>query len=138
MLEHAIIFSKESQSTVLTSVYGTVDPKTESFKDSLERIREIAVKLEKGVFKLEVANNLKTMIVAIKNLSIALTFNEKATEEAMAVWENVGLEIIKNFEKSYLTKDPAKILAFKDTMDEIITWNLKEQSPIDKLKDALW
>ncbi|MHA1818150.1 MAG: hypothetical protein ACTSUA_03320 [Candidatus Heimdallarchaeota archaeon] len=138
MLEHAIIFSKESQSIILTSLYGEVDPKADAFKDSLEKIREIAVKLEKGVFKLDLANNGKTMIVAIKNLSIALTFNKIAKEELMNFWESVALEILKSFDKIYVTKDPAKILAFKDTMDEIIQWNLKEQSPIDKMKEAFW
>ncbi len=78
------------------------------------------------------------MIVAIKNLSIAITFNDAVKEEVMNFWESVALEILKSFDKIYVTKEPAKILAFKDTMDEIILWNLKEQSPIDKMKEAFW
>ncbi|HUT80967.1 MAG TPA: hypothetical protein VMZ29_07170 [Candidatus Bathyarchaeia archaeon] len=138
MLENAIIFSKDLAKVVLTSTYGSHDPHADSFANSLEKIQEIAVKLEKGLFTLDLDLNLTAMIVAIKNLSVALVFNEKFDKTLHESWEKVAKEIVNGFEKYYDSKDESKYTEFKPKLDDIIKWHEKELSPIDKMKDALW
>ncbi|NHJ83914.1 MAG: hypothetical protein FK734_00545 [Asgard group archaeon] len=138
MLENAIIFSKDLARVVLTSTYGSVDPHTDDFANSLEKIQEIAVKLEKGLFTLDLDFKLTAMIFAFKNLSIALVFNEKFDKNLQDSWERVAKEIVSGFEKYYEAKDESKFGEFKPKLDEIIKWQEKELSPIDKMKDALW
>ncbi|MBN1329791.1 MAG: hypothetical protein JXA54_09985 [Candidatus Heimdallarchaeota archaeon] len=138
MLENAIIFSKDLAKVVLTSTFGSYDPSADNFANSLEKIQEIAVKLEKGLFTLDLDLNLTAMIFAIKGISIALVFNEKFDKKLKESWENVAKEVVSSFERYYESKDESKYIEFKPKLDEIIKWHQKELSPIDKMKDALW
>lgn len=139
MIENAIIFSKEANKAIVTSAFGEVDPETEDFSDSLAKIREIAIKLEKGVFNLDLSAGLSAIIFAIQNISVALVFNESLDKRAIKEWEDVAKQIASGIDKIY---DPKKAdneySEYKKILDEIVEWHLKEESPIDKMKDALW
>jgi len=140
MIENAIIFSKKTGEVLLSSVYGKIDPTSDDFKSSLDKITEIAVKLEKGVFNLDLDTGQLTLIHATKSISIALVFIDVVESEELGAWEDVANEIASGFEKIYSpgNTDHQIYYEFKKTLDEIINWRLKEQSPIDKMKDALW
>ncbi|NHJ32062.1 MAG: hypothetical protein FK732_04295, partial [Asgard group archaeon] len=69
MVENAIVFSKEANETILTSTYGEVNPDSDDFSSSLAKIKEIAIKLEKGVFNLDLTAGLTAIIFAIQNIS---------------------------------------------------------------------
>ena len=138
MIENAIIFSKETKEVLLSSIFGQINPEEDDFNASLEQIREIACKLEKGVFNLNLENNLTALIVGFKRISIALTFSEEISKKDFYSWENVAKEIGNGFDKILDTKDENKYAEFKETLNEIVEWHKKEHSPIDKMKDALW
>ncbi|MGC9781489.1 MAG: hypothetical protein HZR80_19780 [Candidatus Heimdallarchaeota archaeon] len=138
MLENIVIFSKESKDVVLTAMYGELDPTTDTFADSLEKILEIAVKLDKGVFILDLDNNFIALILAIKDLSVSLVFNEEYEKKNQESWEKIAKEIINGFAKVFEIKSVSKYLEYKEKIDEIIEWHKKELSPLDKMKDALW
>ena len=76
MIENAIIFTKEANQVLLTSTFGEVDPGTDDFSNSLAKIQVIAIKLEKGVFNLDLTAGLTAIILAIQNISVALVFSE--------------------------------------------------------------
>ncbi|NHJ85200.1 MAG: hypothetical protein FK734_07045 [Asgard group archaeon] len=139
MIENAIIFSKVTNQVVLTSTYNKINPNDDSFKSSLERISDIAYKLEKGVFKLDLEGNLLALILAVKQITVALIFSSPSKINVKE-WENAAKEVATGFDKVYEPNSsaPYKHLEFKKTMDEIIQWHQKELSPIDKMKDALW
>lgn len=140
MIETAIIFSKEDGELILSSIYGNVDPYSDDFENSLEKIKEIAIKLEKGVFNLDLDEGLVALILTSKRLAIALIFAQALDKKMINDWEKVAKEIINGFEKHFDPKgmNKQKYSGFKETLDEIIDWQLKEESPIDKMKDALW
>ncbi|HUU76931.1 MAG: hypothetical protein EAX90_12445 [Candidatus Heimdallarchaeota archaeon] len=138
MIENAIIFSKESREVLVTSIFGKVDPNNDDFNQSLTQIREIGSKLEKGVFNLDLENNLTSLILGFKNISVALIFDSSIEKKELHSWENVAKEIGNRFEKIFETNDRSKFLEYKETLNEIVEWHLKEHSPIDKMKDALW
>ncbi|NHK32534.1 MAG: hypothetical protein FK730_14365 [Asgard group archaeon] len=140
MIETAIIFSKEIKDLVLTSTYGDIDPIDESFADYLEKIKEIAFKLEKGLFSLDLDKNLFAVIHAFRRLSIVFVFNQVLDKNMINAWEKVSKEINNDFDKIFDPRnlDNEKYKDYKETLDKIIDWQLKEESPIDKMKDALW
>lgn len=138
MIENAIIFSKESREVLVTSIFGKVDPNNDDFNQSLTQIREIGSKLEKGVFNLDLENNLTSLILGFKNISVALIFDSSIEKKELHSWENVAKEIGNRFEKVFETNDKNKFLEYKETLKEIVEWHIKEHSPIDKMKDALW
>ena len=139
MIENAIVFSKETNMALLTSIYGEVDPKAEAFSDSFQKIQEIAIKLEKGVFSLDLSAGLTAIIFAIQNISVALVFNESLEKRALKEWEDVAKQVATGIDKIYDPKSADKEDSeYKKILDEIIEWHLKEESPIDKMKDALW
>jgi len=141
MIENIIIFSKELKKKLLTQTFGVLNPEDESFSDSLVKINEIAINLEKGIFNQRLDSGFASIIFAIKRLSIALVFKRELEEREINEWEKVAKEIISGFEKIY---EPEKAVDddiyndFKNKIKEIINWHLKEESPIDKMKDALW
>lgn len=138
MLENVVIFSKESEEVILSTTHGGIDPTSESFADSLRKICEIAVKLDKGVFILDLDSGFTALILAIKNLSVSLVFNMEYEKKNQGSWENVAKEIISGFAKIFETKNETKYLDFKNKINEIVEWQEKELSPLDKMKDALW
>jgi hypothetical protein len=139
MIENAIIFSKEANEAIITSTFGEVNPDSEDFSNSLTKIREIAIKLEKGVFNLDLTSGLTAIIFANQDISVALVFSESLDKQAIKEWEDVAKEIANGINKIY---DPMNVdkdySEYKKTLDEIVDWYLKEESPIDKMKDALW
>ncbi len=139
MIENAIIFSKEANKAIVTSTFGEVDPEKVDFSDSLAKIQEIAIKLEKGVFNLDLSAGLTAIIFAIQNISVALVFNESFEKRAIKEWEDVAKQIASGIDKIYdpMSKD-IESSELKKILDEIVEWHLKEESPIDKMKDALW
>ena len=50
LIENAVIFSKETEAILLTHTFGSVSHESEMFNESLEEIKKIAFKLEKGTF----------------------------------------------------------------------------------------
>ncbi|MCG3252216.1 MAG: hypothetical protein KAX09_00090 [Candidatus Heimdallarchaeota archaeon] len=139
MIENAIIFTKEANQVLITSTFGEVDPGMDDFSNSLAKIQEIAIKLEKGVFNLDLAAGLTAIIFAIQNISVALVFSESIDKRAIKEWEDVAKQIATGIDKIY---DPMSsdndCSECKKVLDEIVEWHLKEESPIDKMKDALW
>ncbi len=139
MIENAIIFTKEANQVLITSTFGEVDPGMDDFSNSLAKIQEIAIKLEKGVFNLDLAAELTAIIFAIQNISVALVFSESIDKRAIKEWEDVAKQIATGIDKIY---DPMSsdndCSECKKVLDEIVEWHLKEESPIDKMKDALW
>ncbi len=141
MVENIIIFSKELKEMLLAYTLGDLNPEDESFSVSLAKIKEIAINLEKGIFNQRLDGGFTSIIFAIKRLSVALVFKHELKEKEINEWENVAKEIISGFEKIY---EPEKAIVdemyndFKNKIKEIINWHLKEESPIDKMKDALW
>ena len=138
MIENAIIFSKETKEVLISSIFEQIDPEGDDFSASLEQMREIACKLEKGVFNLNLDNDLTALIVGFKRISVALTFSEEISKKDLYSWENVAKEIGSGFDKIMDTKDDKKYTEFKETLNDIVEWHKKEHSPIDKMKDALW
>jgi hypothetical protein len=140
MIETVIIFSKEIEDLVFTSSYGDIDPTDESFVDYLEKIKEIAFKLEKGIFSLVLDKDLFTVIHAFRRLSIVFVFNQVIDKNMINDWEKVAKEINNDFDKIYDPRNPdyQKYQDYKEALDKIIDWQLKEESPIDKMKEALW
>jgi hypothetical protein len=140
MIEAAIIFSKEIKDVVLTSSYGKLDPTSAEFASSLEKINEIALNQDKGLFDLDLGSNLIALVYTSNRLAVTLIFKQKLDKKMITEWENVAKEITTGFNRVY---DPWKVedesyKDYKETMDKIIDWQLKESSPIDKMKDALW
>lgn len=140
MIENAIIFSKESGEALIATQIGDIDPNSDAFSESLGQIREIATKLEKGVFKLSLNDRLIAQISAQKGISVTFVFKTTMDDKILSQWESVAMEIASKFEKIYDSTnfDIVKISEFKKSMLEIIEWHKKELSPIDKMKDALW
>ena len=140
MIENAIIFSKESGEPLIATQIGDVDPNSDAFSESLNQIKDIATKLEKGVFKLGLNDQLIAQISAQKGISVTFVFKTTMDDKILSQWEGVAKEIATNFEKIYDPNnfDIVKISEFKKSMLEIIEWHKKELSPIDKMKDALW
>ena len=95
MIETTIIFSKETKELVLTSTYGDIDPTDESFVDYLEKIKEIAFKLEKGLFSLDLEKDLFAVINAFRRLSVVFVFNQVLDKNMINDWEKVAKEIDK-------------------------------------------
>ncbi|NHJ40416.1 MAG: hypothetical protein FK731_10325 [Asgard group archaeon] len=140
MIENAIIFSKETGNIILSSTFGDAITDKIDFSISMEKIKDIAIKLEKGMFILDIDEELLALILTSKRLAVALIFNQKLDKKMISEWEKVAREIINGFEKIYDPHNPDlhKYKTFKETMDGIIEWQLKEESPIDKMKEALW
>jgi hypothetical protein len=140
MIENVIIFSKEKNEKLLSYTFGETDPESEAFSDSLIKIRDIAIKLEKGIFNLDLDAGFASLIFAIKKLSIAIVFRQVLTEKEISEWEGIANEIISGFEKiyEYEITDFEIYIEYKNKIKEIVEWHLKEGSPIDKMKDALW
>lgn len=140
MIENVIIFSKEKNEMLLTFNFGDTNPESEAFSDSLTKIRDIAIKLEKGIFNLDLDGGFSSLILAIKRLSVALVFPQNLDEKEISEWGNVANEIVSGFEKIYeREKTNVEVLnEYKNNIKEIVEWHLKEGSPIDKMKDALW
>jgi len=139
MIENAIIFTKEANQVLITSTFGRVDPGMNDFSNSLAKIQEIAIKLEKGVFNLDLAAELTAIIFAIQNISVALVFSESIDKRAIKEWEDVAKQIATGIDKIYDPKSSDNDCSeCKKVLDEIVEWHLKEESPIDKMKDALW
>ncbi|MHA1586218.1 MAG: hypothetical protein ACTSUW_02675 [Candidatus Heimdallarchaeota archaeon] len=139
MIENAIIFTKEANQVLITSTFGEVDPGMDDFSNSLAKIQEIAIKLEKGVFNLDLAAELTAIIFAIQNISVALVFSESIDKRAIKEWEDVAKQIATGIDKIYDPKSSDNDCSeCKKVLDEIVEWHLKEESPIDKMKDALW
>jgi len=139
MIENAIIFTKEANQVLITSTFGEVDPGMDDFSNSLAKIQEIAIKLEKGVFNLDLAAGLTAIIFAIQNISVALVFSESIDKRAIIEWEDVAKQIATGIDKIYDPKSSDNDCSeCKKVLDEIVEWHLKEESPIDKMKDALW
>ncbi|MCK5159884.1 MAG: hypothetical protein KAR08_12035, partial [Candidatus Heimdallarchaeota archaeon] len=93
----------------------------------------------KGVFNLDLSAGLTAIIFAIQSISVALVFNESLEKRAIKEWEDVAKQIASGIDKIY---DPMSAdiesSELKKILDEIVEWHLKEESPIDKMKDALW
>lgn len=139
MIENAIIFTKEANQVLLTSTFGEVDPGMDDFSNSLAKIQEIAIKLEKGVFNLDLTAGLTAIIFAIQNISVALVFSESIDKRGIKEWEDVAKQIATGIDKIYDPKSSDNDYSeCKKVLDEIVEWHLKEESPIDKMKDALW
>jgi len=139
MIENAIIFTKEANQVLITSTFGEVDPGMDDFSNSLAKIQEIAIKLEKGVFNLDLAAELTAIIFAIQNISVALVFSESIDKRAIKEWEDVAKQIATGIDKIYDPKSSDNDCSeCKKVLDEIVEWHLKEESPIDKMMDALW
>jgi len=139
LIENAVIFSKANQEVLLASTFGDIQHDSEDFKNSLEEIRKTATKLEKGIFILDIEHGFTALILAISELSIALVFNKSLDKKEKNEWENVAKEIIDEFAKHYDSrKQDAQYSQYEKSMKEIVDWYLKEKSPLDKMKDALW
>lgn len=140
MIENAIIFSKESREALIATQIGDIDPNSDAFSESLGQIRDIATRLEKGVFKLGLNDQLIAQILAEKGISVTFVFKTSIDNKILSQWEGVAKEIAIKFEKVYDPSnfDIVKISEFKKSMLEMIEWHQKELSPIDKMKDALW
>jgi len=139
MIESAIIFLKEANKVLVTSTFGKVDPEKDDFSDSLLKIQDMAIKLEKGVFNLDLTAGFAAIIFAFQDISVALVFNESLDKRAIKEWEDVAKQIATGISKIYDPKKAEKEYSeYKKTLDEIVEWHLKEESPIDKMKDALW
>ena len=140
MIETAIIFAKDSEEPLIATQIGDIDPNADSFAEYLNQIHSVAMKLEKGVFKLELNSQLVSQTVAQKGISVTFVYKSTIDDKALSQWESVAKEIATGFEKIYDPEnfDIVKISEFKKSMLEIIAWHKKELSPIDKMKDALW
>ena len=140
MIENAIIFSKDSGEALIATQIGDIDPNSDAFSESLGQIRDIAKKLEKGVFKLGLNEQLIAQILAEKGISVTFVFKTSMDDKILSQWESVAKEIAVKFKKVYDPNDfdIVKISEFKKSMLEMIEWHKKELSPIDKMKDALW
>jgi hypothetical protein len=140
MIESAIIFAKDSGEALIATQIGDTDPNSDAFSDYIKEIRTVASKLEKGVFKLELEDQLIAQINVQKGISVTFIFKGTITDKIYSQWESVAKEIASGFEKIYDPNhfDIVKISEFKKSMLEIIEWHKKELSPIDKMKDALW
>ena len=140
MIENAIIFAKNSGEALIATQIGETDPNSDAFSEYMKQIRSVASKLEKGVFKLELNNQLVAQINVQKGISVTFVFKGAITDKIFSQWESVAKEIASGFEKVYDPDnfDIVKISEFKKSMLEIIEWHKKELSPIDKMKDALW
>ena len=139
MIENAMIFSKENGELLVSTTINYINPSAESFTESLNKIRDIATKLEKGIFNLELEDNLHAQIFAVKKTSIAFVF-EGDDKKTISQWESVAKEIAYNFDKDFeaFVDNYEKRMEFKESMQKIIEWHKKELSPVDKMKDALW
>ena len=140
MIENVIIFSKEKAAILLATNYDKIIIDSQHFEKSLDAIKQIAYKLEKGVFKLELEKELSVLIFAIKRISTALIFKCSFDKLKLNEWEQVAKDIATGFDKIYNPTNikDKKYLEYKEKVDDIINWQLKELSPIEKLKDALW
>ncbi len=140
MIENAIIFSKDSGEALITTQIGDIDPNSDTFMGFLDQIKDIATKLEKGIFKLGLNDQLIAQICAEKGVSVTFVFKTSMDDKILSQWEGVAKEIATKFEKVYDPNnfDIVKISEFKKSMLEMIEWHQKELSPIDKMKDALW
>ena len=137
MIENVVIFSKETQAVLLGSNFGNIKYDAEDFKVTLEEIKKTAINLEKGTFISDYDNGLSALIQAIPNLSVALVFNRSLNQKEKNEWQDVAKEIVEGFGKVY-DSNSQNYLEFDKTLIEIVEWYLKEKSPIDKMKDALW
>ena len=72
-------------------------------------------------------------------ITIGKVLVEQDEKRAIKEWEDVAKQIATGIDKIY---DPTSVnneeSDYKKILDEIIEWHLKEESPIDKMKDALW
>ncbi len=137
MIENVVIFSKETQAVLLGSNFGNIKYDAEDFKVTLEEIKKTAINLEKGTFISDYDNGLSALIQAIPNLSVALVFNRSLNQKEKNEWQDVAKEIVEGFGKVY-DSDSQNYFEFDKTLIEIVEWYLKEKSPLDKMKDALW
>ena len=137
LIENAIIFSKETKEILLTHTFKNIKHDSEEFSDSLEEIKKIALKLEKGTFILDFDSGLSTLVYAIPKLSLSLTFNEQLYDKEKNEWISIAKEILEGFEKIYKSESQ-NYFDYDKKLIEIIEWYLKEKSPVDKMKDALW
>ena len=140
MIETAIIFAKDGGEPLIATQIGDIDPNADSFAEYLNQIRSVAMKLEKGVFKIELNSQLVSQTIAHKGISVTFVYKSSIEDKALSQWESVAKEIASGFEKIYNPEnfDIVKISEFKKSMLEIIEWHKKEMAPIDKMKDALW
>ena len=138
MIENVMIFSKETGEIVVTTTLGSTNLEFSEFSTSLNKIQEIATRLEKGVFVLDLENNLFALILAVKVTSVVLVFSEKVNKKDLSSWENVAKQIASGFEKIFESNDKSKFTDYEKNIKEIIDWQLRELSPVDKMKDALW
>jgi hypothetical protein len=137
LIENVIIFSKETQAVLLGSTFGKIGYDSEDFKVILDEIKKTAINLEKGTFISDYDNGLTALIQAIPNFSVALVFNRSLNQKEKNEWEDIAKEIVEGFQKIY-DSDSQNYFEFDKTLIEIVEWYLKEKSPLDKMKDALW
>ena len=137
MIENVVIFSKETQAVLLGSTFGKIRYDAEDFQEILEEIKKTAINLEKGTFISDYDNGLTALIQAIPKLSVSLVFNRSLSQKEKNEWKDVANEIAEGFSKIY-SSDSQNYFEFDKTLIEIVEWYLKEKSPIDKMKDALW
>ncbi|MHA1187022.1 MAG: hypothetical protein ACTSSK_09145 [Candidatus Heimdallarchaeota archaeon] len=137
MIENVVIFSKETQAVLMGSTFGDIKYDAEDFKGTLEEIKKTAINLEKGTFISDYDNGLTALIHAISHLSVALVFNRSLDQKEKNEWKDIAKEIIEGFEKVY-DSNSQNYFEFDKTLIEIVDWYLKEKSPIDKMKEALW
>lgn len=137
MIENAIIFSKETRAVLLAKTFGSTGYDSKEFHGSLEEIKHTAIKLEKGTFILDFDSGLTSLIYAVPKLSISLVFNKVLDQKEKGEWEGVAKEIIEGFSKIY-DSESQNYFEYDKTMTEIVEWYLKEKSPLDKMKEALW
>ncbi|NHJ49735.1 MAG: hypothetical protein FK733_18230 [Asgard group archaeon] len=140
MIENAIIFSKEIKDIVLSSTYGGLDPNSERYAIIVEKIKEVALKDQKGTFNLDLDGGLIALIFNTNRFSVIFIFNKTLDDNSTKEWEKTAKDITNGFNRVYdpWNVDDEKHLDYKDTLDEIINWQLNQESPIDKMKDALW
>ena len=137
MIENVVIFSKETQAVLLGSTFGKISYDAEDFQEILEEIKKTAINLEKGTFISDYDNGLTALIQAIPKISVALVFSRSLSQKEKNEWKDVANEIAEGFAKIY-NSDSQNYFEFDKTLIEIVEWYLKEKSPLDKMKDALW
>jgi len=137
LIENVVIFSKETQEVLLGSTFGDIRYDDEDFKETLEEIKKTATNLEKGTFISDYDNGLSALIQAIPKLSVVLVFKKTLNQKEKNEWKSVAKEIIEGFGKLY-DSESQNYFEYDKTLIEIVEWYLKEKSPIDKMKEALW
>ena len=136
IIQITLVLSKEGEILVHSS-YSDLQFGDMKFSSALEAIKDSAMKLDEGTAAFA-ADDFQILVYRLKQVAAALIFDKDEDAESIQSWKSVAKEIASSFPKQLGNQEKQKMLEFKTTMDDIVQWHIKEQAPIDKLKEAFW